>query len=60
MSALLLAVAVAPLCISAYLAAFLHGLAAGKGAKAGWGTALACVISFACMYLAMLLVTWFA
>lgn len=60
MSALLLWVAVTPLCFFAYLAAFLHGVAAKQGVKAGSGTALLCVASYACMYLAMLLVGWFA
>jgi hypothetical protein len=60
MSAFLLWVAVTPLCFFAYLAAFLHGVAAEQGAKVRWASTFLCVASFACMYLAMLLVAWFA
>ncbi len=60
MSGFLLWVAVTPLCFFAYCAAFLHGAGRQQGVRSrrvSYG--LPCA-SFGRMYLAMLLVAWFA
>jgi hypothetical protein len=60
MSALLLGAAIATLTIAAYFGAFLAGAAAKSGDLDRKTGRWLCLQSFGCMWLAILLVAWFA